>query len=132
MEKRRQELVRINMKYQVRNNRYDSQHDSQTPRFSNIRKAADLVPGLGHKKHPSVLDPPFDDYAFQSNRRVGNRKNVESEAMSRALGFVGSNRYQGANDIIRESRLLVNNREIPEAVHRYQPLSQRGPCPDNL
>lgn len=71
----------MNMKYQVRHSKYDSQHDSMTPNLQKLRKVGDLVPEFNYNSR-QVLDPPFENYHFQNDHKVGNRKNVESDVMS--------------------------------------------------
>lgn len=102
-------------------------------------KASDLLPQIPNKHHRHInsvdLDPPFSDYNYDKcslfsrlenlNRRgQGNRKNHESEAMSRALGFVGANRYSN-QEIYNEppQKMLMDMRSQ---------LSPRGPCPEYL
>jgi hypothetical protein len=112
-------------------------HNSETPQFLQKNKAKDLLPQIPQKHHRHInsvdLDPPFSDYNYENcslfsrlenkNRR-GNRKNHESEAMSRALGFVGANRYSN-QEIYREPPQKIINDVRSQ-------LSPRGPCPDYI
>ena len=92
-------------------------HSSESPlALLQKKKAQDLLPPVvnKHRHLQSVdLDPPFNDYQASSplyarieasHYRVGNRKNVESDGMSRALGFVGANRYSN-QELYREPSL---------------------------
>jgi hypothetical protein len=105
-------------------------HISETPPFLQKNKASDLLPQIGRGHHNrqinSVdLDPPFSDYNYEQSSLFsrlearGNPKNRESEAMSRALGFVGANRYSN-QEIYREN---------PSKIISASP---RGPCPTYL
>ena len=90
-----------------RHRNYDGVHDSHTPKYLMKGKAQGLAPVYGYKhknqqapisahKYVSDLDPPIELSSYDlrdarpCRRSSGNPKNNESEAMSRALGFVGS------------------------------------------
>jgi len=110
------------------------QHNSQTPQHLLLKnKARDLLPPISNKKKENILvDSDYNNLPI--NRRYGNLRN-DSEAVSRALGFVGmSNRYS-VQEIRQPSRMASNERV--SLGYCYEPAlggaqSPRGPMPSYL
>jgi len=143
-----------NTRVSSRHRNYDV-HDSMTPKYLMKGKAQGLPDVYNYKeysaskkrdalikhKYVSDLDPPIElsSYDLQDvrphRRASGNPKNNESEAMSRALGFVGHARVSSGHSQIeklcgvdKQGRLLGIERVEYKPYHQpeYKPMAGAG------